>query len=52
MRCDYGKAKGPFRGVSSSSYPMNVSCIEDDLPRIEQVTASYQKGTMVVDFKE
>jgi copper chaperone CopZ len=31
---------------------MNIEGIEDDLPGIKQVSASYQKGQMVVEFDE
>jgi copper chaperone CopZ len=31
---------------------MEVEGIEDDLPGIKQVSASYQKGQMVVEFDE
>jgi len=31
---------------------MVVESIEDDLPGIKQVSASYQKGQMVVEFDE
>jgi copper chaperone CopZ len=46
--------KKTFRveGMSCSSCPMNVEGIEDDLPGIKQVSASYQKGNMVVEFDE
>jgi copper chaperone CopZ len=39
-------------GMSCSSCPMKVESIEDDLPGIKQVSASYQKGNMVVEFDE
>jgi copper chaperone CopZ len=46
--------KKTFRieGMSCSSCPMNIESIEDDLPGIKQVSASYQKGNMVVEFDE
>jgi len=31
---------------------MRVEGIEDDLPGIKQVSASYQKGQMIVEFDE
>jgi len=31
---------------------MEVEGIEDDLPGIKQVSASYQKGQMVVEFDD
>jgi copper chaperone CopZ len=31
---------------------MNIEGIEDDLPGIRQISASYQKGQMVVEFDE
>jgi copper chaperone len=31
---------------------MHVEGIEDDLPGVKQVSASYQKGQMVVEFDE
>jgi copper chaperone CopZ len=31
---------------------MNIEGIEDDLPGIKEVSASYQKGRMVVEFDE
>jgi copper chaperone CopZ len=39
-------------GMHCSSCPMEVESIEDDLPGIKQVSASYQKGNMVVEFDE
>jgi copper chaperone CopZ len=39
-------------GMSCSSCPMKLESIEDDLPGIKQVSASYQKGNMVVEFDE
>jgi copper chaperone CopZ len=39
-------------GMSCSNCPMEVESIEDDLPGIKQVSASYQKGQMVVEFDE
>jgi copper chaperone CopZ len=46
--------KKTFRveGMSCSSCPMNVESIEDDLPGIKRVSASYQKGNMVVEYDE
>jgi copper chaperone CopZ len=31
---------------------MNIESIEDDLPGINQICASYAKGQMVVEFDE
>ncbi len=31
---------------------MRIEGIEDDLPGIKQVSASYQKGQMIVEFDE
>jgi copper chaperone CopZ len=39
-------------GMHCSNCPMNVESIEDDLPGIKKVTASYQKGQMVVEYDE
>jgi copper chaperone CopZ len=46
--------KKTFRvdGMHCSNCPMEVESIEDDLPGIKQVSASYQKGRMVVEFDE
>ena len=46
--------KKTFRveGMNCSSCPMEVEGIEDDLPGIKQVSASYQKANMVVEFDE
>jgi copper chaperone CopZ len=46
--------KKTFRveGMHCSNCPMVVESIEDDLPGIKQVSASYQKGQMVVEFDE
>jgi copper chaperone CopZ len=46
--------KKTFRveGMNCSNCPMEVESIEDDLPGIKQVSASYQKGNMVVEFDE
>ena len=32
--------------------PMILESIEDDLPGVKQISASYVKGTMVVEFDE
>ena len=39
-------------GMHCPNCVMNVESIEDDLPGIKQVSASYQKGRMVVEFDE
>jgi copper chaperone CopZ len=46
--------KKTFRveGMHCSNCAMNIEGIEDDLPGIRQVSASYQKGQMVVEFDE
>jgi copper chaperone CopZ len=46
--------KKTFRveGMSCSNCPIEVEGIEDDLPGIKQVNASYQKGQMVVEYDE
>jgi copper chaperone CopZ len=46
--------KKTFRveGMHCSNCPMEVEGIEDELPGIKQVSASYQKGQMVVEFDE
>lgn len=46
--------KKTFRveGMHCSNCPMEVESIEDDLPGIKQVSASYQRGQMVVEFDE
>jgi copper chaperone CopZ len=46
--------KKTFRveGMHCSNCPMMVESIEDDLPGIKQVSTSYQKGQMVVEFDE
>jgi P-type Cu+ transporter len=46
--------KKTFRveGMHCSNCPMEVESIEDDLPGIKHVSASYQKGQMVVEFDE
>ncbi len=39
-------------GMSCSNCPMEVESIEDDLPGIKKISASYQKAQMVVEFDE
>jgi Cu+-exporting ATPase len=39
-------------GMHCSNCPMEVESIEDDLAGIKQVSASYLKGLMVVEFDE
>ncbi len=39
-------------GMHCSNCAMNIESIEDDLPGVRQVSASYQKGRMVVDFDD
>lgn len=46
--------KKTFRvdGMTCPNCVMKVEGIEDDLPGIKQVSASYQKGRMIVEFDE
>ena len=46
--------KKTFRveGMHCSNCAMNIEGIEDELPGIKQVSASYQKGQMVVEYDE
>jgi copper chaperone CopZ len=39
-------------GMHCSGCPMEIESIEDDLPGIKKVSASYKKGQMVVEFDE
>jgi copper chaperone CopZ len=39
-------------GMHCSNCAMNIEGIEDDLLGIKQISASYQKGQMVVEFDE
>jgi copper chaperone CopZ len=39
-------------GMHCSNCAMNIEGIEDDLPGIKKVTASYQKGQMVVEYEQ
>lgn len=39
-------------GMHCSNCAMSVEGIEDDLPGIRQVSASYQKAQMTVEFEE
>jgi copper chaperone CopZ len=39
-------------GMHCSNCAMNIEGIEDDLPGIKQISASYQKGQMLVEFDE
>lgn len=39
-------------GMHCPNCAMNIEGIEDDLPGIKEVSASYQKGRMVVEFDE
>jgi len=39
-------------GMHCSNCAMNIEGIEDDMPGIKQISASYQKGQMVVEFDE
>ena len=39
-------------GMHCSNCAMNLEGIEDDLAGIKQVSASYQKGLMIVEFDE
>jgi copper chaperone CopZ len=39
-------------GMHCSNCAMNIEGIEDELPGIRQISASYQKGQMVVEFDE
>ena len=41
-----------MEGMHCPNCAMNVESIEDDLPGIKQVSASYQKGWMEVEFDE
>ena len=39
-------------GMNCINCAMNIEGIEDDLPGIKQICASYQKANMVVEFDE
>jgi copper chaperone len=39
-------------GMHCSNCAMDIEGIEDELPGITQIYASYQKGRMVVEFDE
>ena len=39
-------------GMHCSNCAMNIEGIEDDLPGIKQISASYQRGQMMVEFNE
>lgn len=39
-------------GMRCSGCPMEIESIEDDLPGIKKVTASYKKSQMVVEYDE
>lgn len=41
-----------LEGMHCSNCAMRVESIEDELPGIKRVSASYQKGQMVVEFNE
>jgi copper chaperone CopZ len=41
-----------IEGMHCSNCAMNIEGIEDDLPGIMEISASYQKGQMVVEFDE
>jgi copper chaperone CopZ len=46
------KKKYRVEGMHCSNCAMNIEGIEDDLSGIKQISASYQKGQMVVEFNE
>ena len=46
------KIKYRVEGMHCSNCAMNLEGIEDDLAGIKQVSASYQKGMMIVEFDE
>ncbi len=46
------KKKYRVEGMDCSSCAINIEAIEDILPGIRQISASYQKGQMVVEFDE
>jgi copper chaperone CopZ len=39
-------------GMHCSNCAMNIEGIEDELPGIKQISASYQKGQMLVEFDD
>jgi copper chaperone CopZ len=41
-----------LEGMHCSNCAMNIEAIEDNLPGIKQVSASYQKAQMTVEFEE
>ena len=46
------KKKYRVEGMDCSSCAINIEAIEDVLPGIRQISASYQKGRMLVEFDE
>jgi copper chaperone CopZ len=41
-----------IKDMHCSNCAMHIESMEDDLPGVKQVSASYQKGQMVVEFDE
>lgn len=54
MKIEVAMVKKTYRveGMHCSNCAMNIEGIEDDLPGVKRVSASYQKGRMVVEFDE
>jgi len=47
-------AKNTFKilDMQCTNCPMILESIEDDLPGVKQISASYLKGTLVVEYDE
>jgi copper chaperone CopZ len=39
-------------GMSCPNCAMNLESLEDDLPGVKQISASYKKGQMTVEYNE
>lgn len=39
-------------GMHCPNCAMNLESLEDDLPGVKQISASYKKGQMVVEYNE
>jgi copper chaperone CopZ len=52
MEVDLVRKTYRVEGMHCSNCAMNIEGIEDELPGIKQISASYQKGQMLVEFDD
>lgn len=52
MATNFVRKTLPVKDMHCSNCAMQIEALEDELPGVQRISASYQKGQMVVEFDE